>query len=312
VGRGAARGFALILVLWITALLAVIAASLVSSGRTETRLARNLVENAKAEALADGAVNRAALGLLAVDPDQAWRADGRPRGLTYGEGEVRVSIFDEDGKVDLNAAPPELLAGLLHELGLEADAAEAMADRIIDFRDEDDEPRPRGAENSQYFDGGSPLGAQNRPFMTESELLHVLGMTPELYRRMRPYVTVFSGAEAVDPLRASRLVLAAVPGMTEQLIEAYARAGPDDDPLAGLDDDSVLEIEPYLIPSREVMYRVHAEARTAGGGVFVREAVIELIGEPDRPFLVHAWRRGNLDEPAPELAGARARPGQRN
>ena len=62
------RGIALILVLWIAGLLAVIAASLVSSSRTEARLARNLIENAKAEALADGAVHRAVLGLLELDP----------------------------------------------------------------------------------------------------------------------------------------------------------------------------------------------------------------------------------------------------
>ncbi len=299
---GDGRGFALILVLWIAALLAVIAASLVSSGRTETRLAHNLVENAKAEALADGAVQRAVLGLLAPDPDQAWHARSRPYGLTYGEGKVRMTIADEDGKVDLNAAPPELLAGLLGQLGLDPKDADAMADRIVDFRDEDDEPRPQGAESSAYLAAGRPLGAQNRPFAAESELLGVLGMTPELYRQMRPYITVFSGAEAVDPLHASRLVLAAIPGMTDQLIEAFAKTGPEDDPLAAIDDDSAGEIEPYLIPSREVMYTIRAEARTAGGGVFVREAVVELTGQADRPFLVHAWRRGSRDQPAP--AGA--------
>ena len=119
--RGDARGFALILVLWIAALLAVIAASLVSSGRTETRLAHNLVENAKAEALADGAVQRAVLGLLDVDPAQAWRPGGGPYRLAYGEGQVRVTIADEDGKIDINAATPELLAGLLGQLGLDAE-----------------------------------------------------------------------------------------------------------------------------------------------------------------------------------------------
>ena len=197
-----------------------------------------------------------------VDPDQAWRAGGGPYRLTYGEGEVLVSIADEDGKIDLNAAPPELLAGLLGQLGLDAEEAEAMADRIVDFRDPDHEPRPQGAEDPQYVAAGRPTGAQDRPFATESELLGVLGMTPELYRRMRPYITVFSGAEAVDPMHASRVVLAAIPGMTDQLIEAYAKAGPEDDPLASVNDDSVFDIEPYLIPSREVMYTVRAEART--------------------------------------------------
>jgi general secretion pathway protein K len=277
--RGEARGFALILVLWITALLAVIAASLVSSGRTSTRLAHNLVENAKAEALADGAVQRAALGLLRLEPEAAWRADGQVHRLAYGGGEVQVTIADEDGKIDLNDAPPELLAGLLRQLGLAAKDAEALAERIDDARSPPD----------------------GHPFAAESELLHVPDMTPDLYRRLRPYITVFSGAEAVDPRRASRTVLAAIPGMTDQLIEAYAKAGPDDDPLADIQDDSVLDVEPYLIPSREVMYTVRAEAQTAGGGRFVREAVVELTAEPAQPFRVYAWRRGSLDEPGTEL-----------
>ena len=303
--RGDARGFALILVLWIAALLAVIAASLVSSGRTETRLAHNLVENAKAEALADGAVQRAVLGLLDVDPAQAWRPGGGPYRLAYGEGQVRVTIADEDGKIDINAATPELLAGLLGQLGLDADAAKAMADRIVDFRASGHEPSSHGAEDPQSVAAGGPPGARDRPFAMESELLGVLGMTPKLYRRMRPYITVFSGAEAVDPRRASKVVLAAIPGMTDQLIEAFAKAGPEEDPLANMEDDSVFEIEPYLIPSREVMYTVRAEALTAVGGLFVREAVVELTGGPPRTFLVHAWRRGTLDELDPALVGAR-------
>jgi general secretion pathway protein K len=302
---GDGRGFALILVLWIAALLAVIAASLVSSGRTETRLAHNLVENAKAEALADGAIQRAVLGLLSADRDRAWRAGGGPYSLAYGEGEVQVSIADEDGKVDLNAAPPELLAGLLGQLGLDADAAKAMADRIVDYRDPDHDPSPQGAEDPQYGTAGRPAGAQDRPFAAESELLGVLGMTPELYRRMRPYVTVFSGAEAVDPMHASRVVLAAIPGMTDQLIEAFAKAGPEDDPLASVEDESAVDVEPYLIPSRQVMYTIRAEAHTAGGGTFVREAVVELTGSSPRPFLVHAWRRGTFDELAPRPADVR-------
>jgi general secretion pathway protein K len=292
---GSSRGFALILVLWIAVLFAVIAASLVSSGRTESRLARNLIENAKAEALADGAVHRAVLGLLELDPDRAWRPDGSAHLMAFGEGEVRVTIADEDGKVDLNAAPPELLAGLLRQFGVEEDAADALADRIVDFRDEDDEPRPEGAEDPEYFAAGRELGAQDRPFAAESELLHVLGMSRGLYQSMRPFITVFSGAEAVDPLRAPRLVLAAIPGMTDQLIEAFAGAGPDDDPLGEIGDDSLFDLEVYLIPSREVMYTVRAEARTMGGGTFVREAVVEITLEPRQPFRIHAWRRGTLD-----------------
>ena len=106
------RGIALIAVLWITMLLAVIAASFTSSVRTEVQLARNMVENAKAEALADGAVHRAVLGILEMEPERAWRTDGRPYRLDYGGGSVVVRVFDEDSKIDLNAAPAELLGEL--------------------------------------------------------------------------------------------------------------------------------------------------------------------------------------------------------
>ena len=41
--------------------------------------------------------------------------------------------------------------------------------------------------------------------------------------------------------------------------------------------------------SRDITVR--AQASTPGGGRFVREAVIELDGSPERPFLVHAWRQ---------------------
>ncbi|HYZ26869.1 MAG TPA: hypothetical protein VE597_08165 [Geminicoccaceae bacterium] len=288
------RGIALISVLWITTLLAVIAASFTSSARTEGQLARNLVENARAEALADGAVHRAVLGLADPDLERAWRTDGTAYRLDYGEGTVLVRVFDEDAKVDLNAAPPELLEGLLGLVGVEPEQAEVLADRIVDFRDEDDEPEPSGAEDPDYEAAGRAGGAIDRPLVMETELRGVLGMSDGLYRRLRPFVTVYSGAEGVDPSRASPEVLRAIPGMTPELVNLIRTTAPDEDPFEMIDDDTFFELEVYFVPSREIMFRVLAEARTAGGGVFVREAVIELTLQPERPFIVHAWQRGEL------------------
>ncbi|HEX5795074.1 MAG TPA: hypothetical protein VFY19_04475, partial [Geminicoccaceae bacterium] len=279
---GSSRGIALISVLWITGLLAVIAASFASSTRTEARLARNLVANAKAEALADGGVHRAVLGLLDPDPATVWRADRTVYALALGEGEVEIEIEDEDGKIDLNGAPPELLAGLLGALGLEAGEAEAIAARIADYRDEDSEAEPLGAEDPDYLDAGRTAGAADRPFATESELLNVLGVSQVLYEEVRPYVTVYSGAEGVDPTRAPRVVLEALPGMTPELVEVLLAAGPDSDPYLAIEDQGALdELEFYLLPTRDLVFTVRALARTPDGGTFLREAVIELGGSPD-------------------------------
>jgi general secretion pathway protein K len=288
---GTTRGIALISVLWIAGLLAVMAGSFVSASRTEARLARNQLENAKAQALADAGVQRAALGLLALDPERVWRADGRVYGFALGEGEVQITIRDEDGKIDLNEGPLELLAGLFTALDLEPEAAQALAQRIGDFRDPDHDALPQGAEDPAYLAVGRGDGAADRPFVNEAELVRVLGVTEDVYRRIRPHVTVHAGVDGVDPTRATRAVLEALPGMTPAIVERLM--APDlDDPLAAIDDDEVLEqLDLYWLPSREAVFTVRAEASTPGGGRFVREAVIELDGSPERPFLVHAWRQ---------------------
>jgi general secretion pathway protein K len=292
---GSSRGIALLSVLWITGLLAVIAASFASSTRTEARLARNQIANAKAEALADGGVNRGVLGLVESDPKRAWHADRRVHTMRLGEGEVQISIEDEDGKIDLNAAPLPLLAGLFGVLGLSPEDAQTMADRIGDYRDPDSERQPLGAEDQDYFDQGLAAGAADRELYGTSELLNVLGMTRELYERMLPYVTIYSGAEGVDPVRASRVVLEALPGMTPELVEQLLKAGPDFDPFFDLQDETLLDqLELYFLPTRDAIFTIRALARTDDGGNFLREAVIELGADPSEPYLVHAWRRGRI------------------
>ena len=98
---GSNRGIALLSVLWVTGLLAVMAASFASSARTEARLAHNQEESAKAEALADAGVHRAVFGLLDLDRDTAWRAGDAAYVFSLGDGDVQVWIEDEDGKIDL-------------------------------------------------------------------------------------------------------------------------------------------------------------------------------------------------------------------
>ena len=58
------RGFALLLVIWVLAILAVLAAGFAASTRSETRLARNLLEAARAQALAEAGIVRASASLL--------------------------------------------------------------------------------------------------------------------------------------------------------------------------------------------------------------------------------------------------------
>lgn len=57
---------------------------------------------------------------------------------------------------------------------------EATADAILDWIDEDTEPRPLGCEDEYYTALPSPYAAANGPLRTVEELLLVRGVTPQL------------------------------------------------------------------------------------------------------------------------------------
>ena len=218
--HSAQRGLALVAVLWVLVLLALVAASFSRTTRTEINLARNLVENAQAEALADAGVHLAILALLDPDPAKRPRADGTPFQVMFGGAEITVSVQDEGGKIDLNRAPDELLRGLFVSLGVEAAEADALVDAIADFRDADDLLRLNGAEDRDYEDAGLPWGAKDAPFEAVEELRQVIGMTAELYRLVAPALTVYSRRRGIDPDSAPRAVLLALPGA--QTVEVSA------------------------------------------------------------------------------------------
>ena len=300
VAEPGARGIALVVVLWMLTLLAVIAASFTTTTRTETRLARNLVENAKAEALADAAVHRAIVGLLDGDPDARWAADGTLYEFAMADGTAWITIQDETGKIDLNAGSRNLIAALLDAADVPLAEADSLSDAIIDYRDTDDQRRPSGAEDDDYRDAGLPWGAKDRPFEAVEELRRVLGMTPELYDRISPYLTVYTGQRGANAAALRAGALAAE--------DTFDTNGADDDEVdTDADQDAAPEAAPVNLErlagvtggrrSRRALriYSVRAEATVDSGALFVREAVVRLTGRAERPWLVHAWRQGRMD-----------------
>lgn len=291
------RGLALLSVLWVTALLATLAAGFTADTRTESRLARNQLLNAQAEALADAGVHRGVLWLYGRDLDAAWERSAARYSFRLARGRIRVEIIDEDAKVDLNGAPAPLLEGLIRAIGVEPEAATTLAARIVDYRDPDQEPEASGAEDGDYDALGLDHEAKDAPFTMLNELLLVAGMSAEVYERLRPHVTVHTGSAGVDPQRASPTVLAAIPGMTPEMVETLLALDPDEDPYEAIDEAALYDLEEYFTFSNDIMFTIRAEAESEGGGVFVREAVIEAAGDQDEPFAIHSWRQA-LPAPA--------------
>ncbi len=292
------RGIALISVLWVLVLLSLIAASFSFTSRTEVNLARNMVDNAEAEALADAGVYRAIAGLYKTVGQGGFRVDRTVYGWRFEDGEVRFEIADEGGKIDLNRATEAVLGALFRTFDLSDQEADALVDAVADFRDADDDRRPNGAEDDDYLAAGLKHDAKDGPFEAVEELQQVLGMDRELYRLAAPALTVYSRRRAPHLAIAPPEVQAAMAGMKEsargrrrernqQAAEQSGAAAPAVD----LPDQVEILVEgPSTARSRAKVYTIHSEARTANGAMFAREAVVRVAGGR-QPYRVHVWRR---------------------
>lgn len=299
-GRGP-RGVALIAVLWVVLLLAMIAGSLTMLTRTEIGLSRNLVIAAKAEALAEGGIQLAAARLLSAtatgQPIGSWQAD-------LEGGHVEFTIVDVSGRIDLNAAQPELIAGLFRAAGA-GDMADRLADRIVDWRDTDEDPGPNGAEQADYGDLDPPIRVGNSPFLTTDEILRIPGITMELWELVADAVTVHSRRPGINPIFAPKLALLALPGMdddtADEIIAARTEsASGDDAPAQRQRIAEILQFMPqearrYLAGGSSNVYAVRARAVVPEGAVHVLEAVIEPAPGNKPPWRVHEWRPGTAE-----------------
>jgi general secretion pathway protein K len=286
------RGIAIVLVLWLTVLLTVIAAGFAYSMRTEALAARNAVSLAQARGLADGAIMRVAFELMRPRTvSELWQADGAVH--VWDEGGVRIAAnaIDESGKIDLNTALDALLKGLLQSAGgLDADAAARMVDVIDDWKTPGDLRRPNGAKAPEYQAAGLTYKPANAPFESVAELQRVLGMTPALYAAIANDLTVFSKSPGISPAYASRSALLALPGATAEIVDTYleqrknalaARLPLPAFPLAGFAAAPVN------------LWRIRAEATMPDGTTFIREAVLRPGGDTLHPVTVLAWQEGD-------------------
>lgn len=291
------RGVALVLVIWLSALLLVIAGSFIFEARSDSLVVRNTLSMARAEALADAGVQRMIFeGYRTDNAPDTWRNDGTVRQWSFDGTVVSVEARDESAKIDVNTASDTLLRGLLVSVGLKDEEADKLLDAILDWRDPDTLRRANGAEEPEYRAAGLTYAPANSPFQAIEELQLVLGMRPDIYRRIAPLITVYSRQAGIYPVTASREALLAIPGLAPETVDAYiarreaARA-------AGEPLPAFLEAGAYAAPPASLVTSIKATARLEDGTVFVRDAVALLRPTPQRLVTFLSWRAATAPEP---------------
>lgn len=275
-------GVALILVLWLVTLLSVVASAFALSVRRESVLLRTARDHSEARALLDGALQYAWLRLHVPKSHGQWLSNGAVYELVYGSGRVRLELRDEAGKVNLNLAKEPTLISLFMATGMSNSEAEKLTDAVFDWRDADELHRLNGAEAEDYRLAGREFGPRNHPFEAVEELRAVLGMSPDLYQRIAPWLTVYSGQAGIDPRAAPAELLLALPGVDAGMLDALAGG---DKEAAGL----LLKSSGMVFTTgNNAAVGMRAEARLENGSTTAVQAVLGRSGG-GRPVHLY-WR----------------------
>ena len=174
------RGVALLLVLWVLALLATLLAGLLGWVHLQNRQALWQRQQTQGLLAAQAGVGMAVMAQLDRDPQQHWNADNQPHELRFDEAQLVVGIRSEKGRLDLNAASADAFARLLSACGAPAQVSQQATQSLEQRR------------------GGGRV-----PLRMIEELRELPGMTQPLYLCAAQEVTLWSGQSLPDARMAS-------------------------------------------------------------------------------------------------------------
>ncbi len=310
-GRGGESGVALLVVLLSITLLTIVVIEFTDRAQVETHLALSARNALQATYLARSAVN-VAEALVGYDglvqsgrdsPQDFWAGPYPP--LPLGDGTATFRVRDEARFLNVNeivvggAAKAERVAvfqRLFRALAID----ERVLWAIVDWMDDDAAPHvgPPGAEQTDYFGLRPPTYVRNKPFLTLRELRLVRGVTPSIFARLEPFVTVLppTGTLKVNVNTAPVEVLSALsrgmtddPGVVQRVI-----ATRDTEPFLSPDElfknvtgasEALPGAERELIGTNSAYFRIEGVGEVND----VRRGILEVVKRDGKRVTRFTW-----------------------
>lgn len=198
------RGFALLAVLWTLSAVTAFVGAALAGIRVGALTTRNRVLLARAawarEACAEILEARYVADPAIRDLDS----------LDLGRGTWCAAMLeDPSAKLNVNLVDREALVTIVGSVIRRPAAVDSLVDALLDWRDPDTIPRPFGEESTRN---------RNGPLADIGELRSVRGFTDSLVSQLAALFTT-RGTGVVNVNAAPPLVLAALPGMTEEAVQ---------------------------------------------------------------------------------------------
>lgn len=204
---------------------------------------------------------------------QGWAADGNAHLVAMQGSVVSVTVEDEAGKIDLNAAPADLLSNLFRAAGSDTAKADGLAAAVIAWRTPAGRPAQPDAPDVQ-----AKSWTKHGPFNSIDELEQVPGFSRLDIVRLRSNLTVFSPRGGVNRAAAPQLVRAALNSGLSSTAEDEAPAAPDLDMPADV-----------LLNGRALTIR--ATVGEATKAPLVLEQTVRFVDDRANRIRVLGWRQ---------------------
>lgn len=201
------KGAALLLVLWVIAILGAVSIGVLTNLRIETLQGYNELQRSKALIAAEGGIDMAVKMLVSDSGDLVPSGDIFPFEL---DGiRITVRVRSEHGKLDINFCQLDSFSSLLLYFGATPQQSTSITNQLYERRN------------------------QAKPLRHLEELMDFSPMSDELYEKIQPFITLWSGrgvpdaAYTAEPLRQA-LQLKTLNGVMSNpgsvvAIESYAK-----------------------------------------------------------------------------------------
>lgn len=275
--RQGEQGYALLAAVASIALLSMLSMMMMLASQGTVVMAAAESDQARLTAAADGGVALALQGVLQSDRRRRWAIDGQVHRATFAGYDLAIAVIDERGKIPLNRLNRHQSAAMFEAFGLSGADRDIAVDSFLDWRDQNDDANPDGAEADYYAPKG--LLPRNGNLRNVGELALIRGVGPAVAARIIPFATVDFGPKGdFDPRFASpiaRRIMADEEELTPTTIGGETAIAKVSAPVG----------DPNSLIDHPLTIRVDASTRD-GRARTRRQLIVSLTGIDARPYLV--------------------------
>lgn len=299
--RESERGLALVIVLWVVAAAALLVLSFNASVRSGATISMTEQRYSKIESLLDAGLEIAAAHLIDEQEERRWLPDGEIHYVDFGGGRLNIAITDPNGLIDLNKARTEVLFEFFQTFTTSRIKAAFYRDLILKFRGEDKKSALKGEvakpKDSRPSTGGNSFSPQPGKlkalaFVDVTQVGRLEGMDLDLFRSIRPFITLYSRDGRINPNSAPRPVLMSIPKLTAGDIDKLlAMAASDGINESNAVSSPLTKAKEYFNLETGPAFIVTVTAKTPGLKMTVsKEFVISIGLDKKAPYRLLSWK----------------------